>query len=57
MIGEAFKGDVKDVCAELEREAERCKGMKVGEWLRLRRLENVVAKQCGTTAEEIRRTK
>lgn len=54
MIGEAFKGDIKDVCAELEREAKRCKGMKVDVWLRLRELEVTVAKQFGTTAEELR---
>jgi hypothetical protein len=54
MIGEVIKGEMKDVCAELEREAERCKGMKVGTWLRLRAIERAEAKQLGTTVEEIR---
>lgn len=57
MMGEAFKGDVKDVCAELEREAKRCKGMTVGEWLRLRKIEMALAKQFGTSVEEIRACK
>ena len=33
MHGEFLKGDIKDVCAELKREAERCKGITVFEWL------------------------
>ena len=59
MRREAFvlKGGIKDVCAELEQEAKRCKGLKVGEWLRLRKLEVVVAKQFGTTVEELRYSK
>jgi hypothetical protein len=55
MQGEFLKGDVKDVCAELEAEAQRCKGMTVGEWLRLRRLERAVAEQFGMTEDEYRR--
>jgi hypothetical protein len=45
MQGEFIKGDIKDVCAELEAEAKRCKGMKVGKWLKLRELERVEKKQ------------
>lgn len=45
MKGIAFKGDVKDVCAELEREAKRCKGMTVGEYLKLIKLEKAEKKQ------------
>ena len=55
MIGEVFKGDVKDVCAELKAEAQRCKGMTVGEWLRLRKIEQAEAKQFGMSVEEMRR--
>ena len=55
MQGEFFKGDIKDVCAELKREAERCKGMKVGDWLRMRRIERAIAKQFGMTEDEYRR--
>ncbi len=43
--GVAFKGEVKDVCAELEREAERCKGMTVGQYLKFRELEKTVDEQ------------
>lgn len=45
MQGEVIKGDIKDVCAELKAEAERCKGMTVGTWLRLRKLERIEKKQ------------
>ena len=45
--GVAFKGDVKDVCAELEQEAKRCKGMTVGQYLSLLKLEKVVSEQLG----------
>lgn len=45
--GVAFKGDVKDVCAELKAEAERCKGMTVGQYLRLRKIEKALAEQFG----------
>jgi hypothetical protein len=55
MQGEFFKGDIKDVCAELKREAERCKGMTVGNWLRKRRLERAIAEQFGVTEDEYRR--
>ena len=55
MIGEVFKGDIKDVCAELEREAKRCKGKKMGEWLRMRKLQEVEAKQFGMPVEEFRK--
>lgn len=55
MIGEDFKGDIKDVCAELEREAKRSKGVKMGEWLRRRKLEEVEAKQFGMPVEEFRK--
>lgn len=54
MIGEVFKGDVKDVVAELKKEAERNKGMKVGDWLRKRRLEQAIADQFGVPVEEFR---
>lgn len=43
--GVGFKGDVKDVCAELEAEAKRCKGMTVGEYLRLRKIEKAEKEQ------------
>lgn len=45
MIGECFKGDVKDVVSELQAEAQRCKGMTVGQWLTLRKIERSEAKQ------------
>lgn len=56
MTREGFKlaGDVKDVCAELEREAQRCKGMTVGTWLRLRRIEQAVANQLEMPVEKYR---
>ena len=45
MEGEFFKGDIKDVCAELKAEAERHKGMKVGKWLSFRKLKRIVDDQ------------
>lgn len=55
MQGEFLKGDTKDVCAELEAEAKRCKGMTVGQWLRMRKLERAVSDQFGMTENEYRR--
>lgn len=55
MQGEFLKGDIKDVCAELEAEAKRHKGMKLGTWLSLRKLERAIAEQFGVTVEEYRR--
>lgn len=55
MQGEFIKGDIKDVCAELEAEAKRNKGMKLGTWLKMRVLEKEIAKQFGITVEEYRR--
>lgn len=55
MKGECFKGDVKDVCAELKREQQRCRGMTVPQWLRMRRIEKAIAEQFGITDEEYRR--
>lgn len=55
MQGEFLKGDIKDVCAELEAEAKRYTGMTVGTWLRLRKLERSVAGQFGMTEDEYRR--
>lgn len=43
--GVAFKGDIKDVCAELEREAERCKGMTVSQYYALKKIEKTVDEQ------------
>lgn len=37
MQGEFIKGDIFDICAFLEREASKHKGMTVGEWLSLRK--------------------
>ena len=45
MKGEFIKGDIKDVCAELEAEAKRNKGMTFGQWLKLRALERAEEKQ------------
>ena len=45
MEGEFFKGDIFDICAELEREARKHKGMTVGEWLSFRKLDRIVKKQ------------
>lgn len=55
MQGEFLKGDIKDVCAELEAEAQRCKGMTVGQWLSLRKLDRAVAEQFGMTENEYRK--
>lgn len=55
MKGEVFKGNVRDVCAELKEEVQRCKGMTVAEWLRLRKLEQAEARQFGISASELRR--
>jgi hypothetical protein len=52
---EVLKGSIVDVCAELEAEARRCKKMTVGEWLRMRELDRVIAKQFGMTEDEYRR--
>lgn len=54
MKGEFLKGDVKDVCAELEAEAKRHSGMTVSTWLRLRKLEEATAKQFGVPVEVYR---
>lgn len=54
MIGYCFKGDVKDVCAEIKAEAERYKGKSFGAWLRQRKLEESMAKDFGITVEEFR---
>ena len=53
--GVAWKGDVKDVCAEIEKEAKRCKGMTVHEYLCLRKLERAEAQQFGCTEAEIKK--
>ena len=55
MQGEFFKGDIKDVCAELEAEAKRYKGMPVGTWLKIRAIERAEARQFGMTENEYRR--
>lgn len=55
MQGECLKGDIKDVCAELEAEAKRYKGMTVGQWLKLRAIERAEARQFGMTETEYRR--
>ena len=57
MIVDAFalKGKIKDVCAELEEEAKRCKRITVGEWLHQRRVEE--AMKLGISVEELRRKK
>ena len=55
MKGIVFKGDIKDVCAEIENAAQRCKGMTVTEYLRLRKLEEAIAKQFGVPVEVYRR--
>ena len=46
---------IKDVCAELEREAERLKTMPVGKWLKIRAMERAEAKQFGMTEMEYRK--
>lgn len=55
MQGEFLKGDIKDVCAELEAEAKRHKGMKVGQWLKLRAIERAEAEQFGMSEQLYRR--
>lgn len=55
MKGEFIKGNVKDVCAELEAEAKRNKKMTFAQWLKLRALERAEAEQFGMTVEEFRR--
>lgn len=53
MEGEFFKGNIVDVCAELEAEAKRHKGMKVGEWLSFRKLDKIVKKQIDDIVKSI----
>lgn len=55
MNGIVMKGDVKDVCAELKKELERCGNMKVGQWLSLRKLELAEAKQFGVDVKDFRK--
>lgn len=55
MTGECFKGDIKDVCAELRSEAKSRKGMMVGAWLKMRELERVEANQFGMDVDEYRK--
>lgn len=59
MNGVVFKGNIKDVCAELEREIKytNCKGITVENWLHDRKVENSMAKQLGMTVEEFRHGK
>lgn len=52
--GEFFKGNIKDVCAELENEMDRCKKITVGEWLALRRIERAESNQFRINIKEIR---
>lgn len=40
-----YAGKAFEVFAEMKKEAERCKGMTVDQYLRLLRLENAVEKQ------------
>ena len=54
MEGEFFKGNIVDICAELEEELERCGKMKVGEWLLLRKIEQKEAKECKVNVKFIR---
>ena len=51
--GVAFKGEIKDVLAELEAEAKRCKGMTVGQYLSLRKLEKEEERQLKEIAEDL----
>ena len=53
--GEVFKGNAKDVFAELKADAERNKGMKAVDWLTKRKLEQAIAEQFGISVEEYRR--
>ena len=55
MEGEFFKGNIVDICAELEEELERCGNIKVGQWLSLRKLELAEAKQFGVDVKELRK--
>ena len=45
MLGEFIKGDGKDVVAELQAEAQKYKGITVGEWLKKRKAERDVEHQ------------
>ena len=54
MKGEFLKGNVKDVCAELEAEAKRYKGITFAQWLKIRAIEKAEAKQFGMTVEQFR---
>lgn len=54
MQGEFIKGAFKDVIEELEKEAKRCKGMPVGKWLKLRKLEKLEAEQLGMDVKGLR---
>ena len=45
IAGVMFKGDVKDACARLKAEAERCKGMTVSAYLRLLQIEEIAIRQ------------
>ena len=47
MKGIFFKGNVREVCAALKAEAERCKGSTVERYIRKRQLEEVERKQFG----------
>lgn len=40
-----IKGDIKDVCAELEEENRKYNGITVGKWLRLRKLKQIEEQQ------------
>lgn len=52
--GEFFKGNIKDVFAELKNEMDRCKKITVGKWLSLRRIERAESNQFRTNIKEIR---
>ena len=54
MKGIVFKGAVSDVCAELEAEAKRCKGMTVGEYLSLRKIEKAEEEQFARIMSDIK---
>lgn len=55
MQGEFLKGDIFDICAVLEREARKNKGMTVGEWLRLRKLERIESEQLAEIYQSIKK--
>lgn len=55
MNGEFFKGSIEDICKELKKEKERCEGMTVEVWLRMRRIEETEANQLGMKVEELRK--